>query len=229
MDSGLFGLFCFSQPGLLRPSSMGFVLSVLYFVTYYLTPATVFGPLAAAHIELILAGVIVVVSVPALTKTYIFRTPQSLALVGLTVSVFLSVLIGVRWAGGGVQAFQAFIPNAFGYFLVCLHFNSKKKLQVMVLMLLFSCLLVIGHGVQDLRHGLTQNNGSQPLAEGTSIVAGATSSPYFLAQQSDSGETFFRLRGLGEINDPNDFAQLIVCIIPLVFIFWRPKRQFLNF
>ena len=26
---------------------MGFVLSVLYFVTYYLTPATLFGPLAA--------------------------------------------------------------------------------------------------------------------------------------------------------------------------------------
>jgi hypothetical protein len=31
---------------------MGFVLSVLYFVTYYLTPAVLFGPLAAYHIRI---------------------------------------------------------------------------------------------------------------------------------------------------------------------------------
>jgi hypothetical protein len=37
------------------------------------------------------------------------------------------------------------------------------------------------------------------------------------------------LRGLGEINDPNDFGQLIVCVIPLVFIFWRPKKAPRNF
>jgi len=30
---------------------MGFVLSVLYFVTYYLTPATLFGPLEVYRIE----------------------------------------------------------------------------------------------------------------------------------------------------------------------------------
>src|SRR5260370_28301137 len=39
----------------------------------------------------------------------------------------------------------------------------------------------------------------------------------------------YRLRGLGEINDPNDFAQLIVCTIPLMFIFWRPRSIFRNF
>jgi len=37
------------------------------------------------------------------------------------------------------------------------------------------------------------------------------------------------LRGLGEINDPNDFGQLLVCVIPLVFIFWKPKRVPWNF
>jgi hypothetical protein len=43
-----------------------------------------------------------------------------------------------------------------------------------------------------------------------------------------AGEWFYRLRGLGEINDPNDFAQLMVCVVPLVFIFWRSKRLFRN-
>ena len=112
---------------------MGFVLSILYFITYYLTPATIFGPLAAYRIELILAVLVLVVSLPALIKSFVLKTPQSLALIGLTFAVILSVLIGERWPGGSLTAFLNFIPNAFAYFLVCLHCNSKRKLQVLVL------------------------------------------------------------------------------------------------
>ena len=42
-------------------------------------------------------------------------------------------------------------------------------------------------------------------------------------------KSFYRLRGLGEINDPNDFGQLAVTVIPLVFIFWRKKKMLQNF
>jgi O-antigen ligase len=45
---------------------------------------------------------------------------------------------------------------------------------------------------------------------------------------NDAGESFYRLRGLGLINDPNDFGQLLVCAIPMMFIFWRPKRVLKN-
>ena len=135
---------------------MGFVLSILYFVTSYLTPPTLFGPLAAYRIELILAVLVLVVSLPALTKSFILKTPQSLALIGLAIAAVLSVLFGEHWAGGAVQAFLDFIPNAFAFFLVCLHCNSKKKLQVVVLMLLFVCLFVIAHGCIDLLRGVPE-------------------------------------------------------------------------
>jgi O-antigen ligase len=46
--------------------------------------------------------------------------------------------------------------------------------------------------------------------------------------QNDAGEWFYRLRGLGEINDPNDFGQVIVGTIPLLFLFWRPKKTTSN-
>jgi O-antigen ligase len=198
---------------------MGFVLSALYFITYYLTPTTIFGPLAVYRVELILAVLVFFVSLPALVGSFIGKTPQTLALIGLAFATFMSVVIGGHWIGGGLSAFLLFIPNAFAYFLVCLHCNSKKKLQVLVLMMLFVCLFVIAQGSIELQHGLPTSIDAQ---------AANTDSSYFIGMNNDAGQWFYRLRGMGEIHDPNDFAQLIVCVLPLVFIFWRPKKMLQN-
>ena len=208
---------------------MGFVLSVLYFVTYYLTPGVVFGPLAQYRVELILAVLLLFVSLPKLSKSFISKTPQSLALIGLALAASLSVLIGMRWAGGAVQAFLGFIPNAFAYFLVCLHCNSKKKLQVLVLMMLFVCLFVIAKGSIDLLRGVPESGPTISAATGApDPELWNLEHPYLFAMKSDAGETFYRLRGQGLINDPNDFGQLVVCVIPLMFIFWRAKKMLQN-
>jgi O-antigen ligase len=201
---------------------MIFALSVLYFVTYYLTPATIFGPLTAVHIEMILAVVLLVVSLPTVAKTSILKTPQSVALIGMAFAVFLSVLIAVRWPGGAVQAFFDFIPNIFAFFLVCLHCNSKKKMQVVILMMLFVCLFVIAHGAIDLSRGVSGDAGTAGSSQWDA------QHPYVLAMGDSAGAVIYRIRGLGEINDPNDFGQVVVCVIPLMFIFWRPKKIFRN-
>ncbi len=99
----------------------------------------------------------------------------------------------------------------------------------MVLMLIFVCVFVTAHGSLDLLHGVPQDAAPQPGAtESVGLNLWNVQHPYLLAMNSDSGERFYRLRGPGEINDPNDFGQLIVCTIPLVFIFWRRKNTLLN-
>ena len=198
---------------------MGFVLSILYFITYYLTPTTIFGSLAVYRIELILAALVLLASLPRIPGSFIAKTPQSLALGGLALASFLSVLIGDSWAGGGEQAFLLFIPNAFAYFLVCLHCDSKKKLQVLILMLLFVCFFVMGQGLIELRHGVTASD---------AVKEGELDGSYLLPMTNSAGEWFYRLRGQGEIHDPNDFAQLMACVMPLVFIFWHPKKKIRN-
>jgi hypothetical protein len=209
---------------------MGFVLSILYFVTYYLTPPVLFGPLAVARIELILAALVCLVSLPALKRSFILKTSQTLATIGLFIAGSLSVLIGMHWGSGAVQAFTAFIPCAFAYFLVCLHCNTKKRLQGIVLILLFVCLFVIAHGYIDLRYGVAASGPLQPgVTESARQNQWNMEHPYLLAMNNDAGESFYRLRGLGLINDPNDFGQLLACAIPLAFLFWRPKRRLRNF
>jgi hypothetical protein len=208
---------------------MGFVLSVVYFITYYLTPKVLFGPLADYRVQLILAVLAILVSIPKLRASIPLKTPQSLALIGLAIAVLLSVVIGVRWIGGGVQAFLSFIPNAFGYFLVCLHCNSKRRLQILAAMLGGVCLFVMANGAWDLRRGVPE--GGPPISAETGSVntpLWTADHPYLLPMQNDAGQWFYRVRGQGNINDPNDFGQLIVCTIPLMFLFWRPKKKLLN-
>jgi O-antigen ligase len=198
---------------------MGFVLSIFYFVTSYLTPMVIFGPLAVYRVELIFAILLFIISLPRIIGSSIFKTAQFAAVIGLALATFLSVLIAVRWPGGAVTAILGFIPNAFAYILVYLHCNSRMKLQAVTLMLLFVCLFVIAHGSLDLLHGVPPRAGSDQWD---------LEHPYLLESSSETGSPLYRLKGLGEINDPNDFAQLIVCLIPMVFIFWRPRRTLRN-
>lgn len=199
---------------------MGFVLTILYVLTYYLTPTVMFGSLAEYRIELILAGVIAIVSLPALSGSSVGKTAQLPALIGLAFATFMSMLVGASWAGGGVTAVLLFIPNAFAYLLVCLHCTTKRKVQIVILMMLFVCLFVIAQGAVEMRQGLPQGLAAHDVD---------MSNSYFLGMSNEHREWFYRLRGQGQINDPNDFAQLIVCVLPLMFFFWQKKKKVRNF
>jgi len=207
---------------------MGFVLSILYFFINYLTPAYLLGSLANLHIEVILGVLIFIVSLPALLNSFVLKSPQSLALIGLTVAVFLSVLISDHGFSGAVQGFLVFVPGGASFFFVCLHCNSRRRLKVLVLMMLLVCLFVIAHGAFDLARGIPQNRPQPESDSGDSIPTSITASQFFLKQASGEGQWIYRLQGLGEINDPNDFGQLIVCVLPLIFIFWREKKVITN-
>ena len=50
-----------------------------------------------------------------------------------------------------------------------------------------------------------------------------------MRQSNDEGVWTYRLQGLGQLNDPNDFGQFQVCLLPLMFVFWRSKKTINNF
>ncbi len=180
-----------------------------------------FGSQVAQYrVELILAIILIVVSLPALLRSNVFKTRTGSGADGVGVRD-LHVgsggrSLGRRWS----DALLLFIPNAFAYFLVYIHCSSKGKLQVLVLLMLFVCFFVIGEGAYELHQGLPQGS----AAENADM-----SDTYFIGMDNAQGEWFYRLRGKGQINDPNDFAQIIVCSLPLTFFFWKRKRAVRNF
>jgi O-antigen ligase len=187
---------------------MGLFLTLLFILTAYLGPETLFGPIAQYHIETIIAALALGSSLLSMKSPGTFRMPQSFALVGMCFAVLLSFIFN-GLGGLAITGMLAFLPNAFTYYLVVMNFRKKKHLQMVTLVLLAASTFTIYMGY-------------------TALQAGNLLSPYLVGQGNDEGEHISRLRGLAFINDPNDFAQLMVSLIPLLFLFWKKGKTFRN-
>ncbi len=183
-------------------------ITLLFILVAYLGPEKVFGPLVQLHVEIIIGTLAILISLPGLLQTLQSAPAQAYALLGLITAVFLS-LIANHWFGGAINAVDLFLPQAIPFFLVIFNFKTKRDMQMLVLVLLVVSFVVIYAGYSDLR-------------------ANNFHSPYLIAQSNDAGQTFYRLRGETFIGDPNDFAQLLVCLIPLTFLFWVRKHRIRN-
>jgi hypothetical protein len=207
---------------------MGFVLSIIYLVVSYLTPDALFGFFAHFHIQLVIGILTLGASVPWILKKRILRMPQTLALLGLVFTAFLSTYLTEHWLTGSVSVFVELISAIVGFFFISLNFNTKRRIQILILALLAVCLIFIQRGAADLS---SVSVGSGPPIKDQSeldIDKWNARYPYLSTMRNATGEWIYRIRGLGIINDPNDFAQLLVCVMPLMFIFWRPKKRLHN-
>ena len=188
---------------------MARLITLIFIATAYLGPERVFGSLVVFHVQIIIGLIAILVSLPGALKEFNSPSPQSIALLGLVAAVFLS-LVANRWFSGAVNAVDLFLPQVMPFFLVVFNFKTKRDLQFLIIVLLAVCSFVIYSGYTDLQ-------------------ANKTDSPYLIAQDNDQGERFYRLRGETFIGDPNDFAQLLVCLVPLTFLFWTRKKKLQNF
>ena len=186
---------------------MGFVLTLIYLFVAYMTPTVIFGDLAEYHIEIILALLAVLASVPNIPQSGIFKTPQSVAIGGMLVSIFASFVFAglIREAP---EAFYDLLPNCLAFFLVALNCRTRLRLQLVVAAFFCGSVYIILQG-------------------SAALSAGLLISPY-LFNQGYEGHIVQRLKGLGFVNDPNDLAQVFVSLLPCLFLFAKPKKPFWN-
>lgn len=187
---------------------MGLFLTLLYILTAYLGAQTLFGTLSEYRIEVVIAFLALIASVPSLQSSGLFRMPQSFALIGMSFTVFVSYIFNGLTSYAPSALFD-FLPSSFAFFLIVLNCKKKRHLQLVILVLVFATLFTIFRGY-------------------TALEEGNYLSPYVYRMGSDPATAIYRLRGLSFINDPNDLAQLIVSLIPCLFFFWRPKNLPLN-
>jgi hypothetical protein len=188
---------------------MGFVLTLLYISLALLSPVNLVPSFAAYRIELMVALAALLFSAPGLLDSRFYRIPQIYLLAGLFAAVFLSVAIGNNWMGGGWIALQNFLPAAIVFYLIVMNCKSIGRLNILVTM------LVVIAGVYVFQ-------GSR------AYLAGDISSPLLQVIPVSDGSVNFRMQGLGFLRDPNEFAQLLVLILPLLWLRWRQGLHFQN-
>ena len=189
---------------------MGLLFTILYLLTAYLSPVTLFGDLAQYHVEEIIVALALIFSVFNAGDAGVMKLTQTWAIFGLCISVACSMIFN-HWIGGGPKMLMEFVPEVTGFFLVVLNCKKKWHLQVLTATLFFCAAFIIIHAEIDLDTGYWI-------------------SPYILRQRLDDlGTRLFRIRGLSFLGDPNDLAQFLVSLIPLMFLFWKKGSSLTNF
>jgi putative inorganic carbon (hco3(-)) transporter len=192
---------------------MGFVFSVLYIVITIISPEQ-FGPdWANYHFLLYLAGITALTSLPSiLTQPQLKSSIQTYLLIGFIVAIGLSQVAN-HWFGGAIQSWLAFLPSAAVYFFIVANVTTARRLKIVTLAAVASVLVLVGEALCGYYGGFL----------GDTFVF-----KHGLYTNDQNVVQFLRLRGVGFLNDPNDFGQMLLIALPLIFIAWRHGRIISN-
>ncbi|MDP4299904.1 O-antigen ligase family protein [Leptothrix discophora] len=209
---------------------MSFALFLLYVFMSFFRPIELYAPELGEYRPMMLIWGIAFVS--ALTRSVLRRELAARRLhlgllLGLTTMVALSqVFIG--WTGGAMASLSTFSPSLMLFVLVILNVTTLGRLKASVIVL---ALAMVGAGAVSIQAYRTGVNApllvvsqitpalEQAEADGQDLSEVVKSE--IVPAKDTSGWYLWRIRGAGFLNDPNDFAQAMVMLLPLLLAFWR--------
>jgi putative inorganic carbon (HCO3(-)) transporter len=211
---------------------MTFKLYLLLIALTYLRPFDLFAPeLAFLRPMLVLMLLVLFLSILDVRKRDGGTlSPQHRKLMwGIIAMVFVSVTL-VAGFGDGIGAVIAFLPSPLLFFISGMNLTSLARVKATVAVILASLVVLCGMSIACYHDGymidrlIMKENGSGPESGEAANVE-----PSDIPAQDKSGRYLWRVRSVGFLGDPNDFAQTMICFLPMLFAFWRPKNLMRNF
>lgn len=196
---------------------MGFVFTILYLLSIHMALPEMFPALAAIRPQLTVAALTTLFTIPVLfSQKRPFSGPQVWLLAGFTTLVILSWL--PRGYFGGVAATaQDFLPDVAAFFFVAINVNTMRRLKILAL-------AMVAGVVVTLTLGIHQYFTIEPSGDEDEEF------DYVMVQRigsEDGGDALVinRLRSLGVLNDPNDYSQYLLVLLPFVLMLWEPEQR----
>ncbi len=192
---------------------MGFVLTILYIVLTIISPGQ-FGPSWVNYHVLVYLGVVTfLVSLPnMLNHMQLSASIETQLLLAFIIAIGLSEIAN-GWFGGVIDSWVRFMPSAAVFFFIVANVSTARRLKIVTLAVVASCLLVAVEAFCGYYGGFRSETFvlQVPLYEQDQIVG-----------------QLLRIRGAGFLSDPNDLAQILAIALPLTFIGWRQGRVIAN-
>jgi hypothetical protein len=196
---------------------MGLLLTLLYVALSHLCVTDMFPKLGALRIMLWLAFAALLASVPSVVNgKFPFRAPQVSLMFGLFAAIPLSCLAHF-WFGGALSALELFLPAGVVFFLVVANVTTLPRLRLLIIVFVGTCLFLLCRSVAAYYAGDPASDLLLQQAVGWNPAIG------------DYAGTLTRIRALGLLSDPNDFAQCLLTALPFLGLAWRSGRHVRNF
>ncbi len=198
---------------------MSFVLFTAYILCTYLRPVELFAPELGAYRPMLWLWVAAfgAALAQAVTRREVGARWQHLGLIGAFVLIIGVSQVANQWAGGATDAILEFSTSAMLMVLCFLNLTTTRRLHVICGVVAASVIVLAAIGTYSFHTGfmaqelvLRQNTADEEARDSgdvAEIPAHDTSSRYIL-----------RVRSLGFLNDPNDFAQAMIMVLPLLFL-----------
>ena len=194
---------------------MAFILTIASLLTVYFSDLFP----ESGNVGTILYVLAAVASIPAIAR----RWPVLMSLIpslflGLVVMVLVSRPLN-GWLGGAREAFKEFQLVILVFVLAVLNASTIRRIGLLAAVLVLIALTLIGLGVYEY-YSLPETPSDGEMATMFVMLQRVSS-------DANGGDSNFikRLRGIGTVGDPNDFAQFLLITIPFVLLPLRVKSS----
>jgi O-antigen ligase len=211
---------------------MAFALTLLYLFLTFVRIPEIYPELAPWRIMLWMSVISLAVSVfqwfIAKVKPTL-KAPQFLWLAGFLWMVAFSLLMK-GWFGGIIEAFQDWVSTLTAFTLIVLNVTTLRRLRIVAGLLVLCGVILVSQGLAALHYGIMAEQliFAQTLfaADGTPLLAEDDSAtPYGGGEEFSGFAVLPRIRNLGFLHDPNDLAQVLLMLLPFLFLAWRKERR----
>ncbi len=198
-----------------------FPLFLLYIVLSFLRPLDTFWPDLLAHRPMLWAWIFAFVAgvLNALHRRRLGARPiHFLLLVGFVVVIMLS-MVANGWTGGALQAAGEFSASTMIFVVAALNLTSIERIRLTCLAVVVTMMATAVLSLYSFYTGFEWK--TFVLQQSATDISGFPGGePFgFVPADDTSGLWLWRIRGAGFLNDPNDFAQMIVATLPLLWAY----------
>ena len=197
---------------------MSFHLYLLYLILTYVRPIDMFAPeLAAYRPMIVLWGVAFVSAVArAIARREIASRPVYFLLLAAFIGVIAISQVVNGWSGGALISVADFSTSAMLFVLTVLNLTSSERVRKTSVVLLICVVVLAVYAIAAYHFGF--------FAEGLLLRQTTDANEGFFEQNppsipaEDSAHMYlWRVRSLGFLSDPNDFAQAMVMVLPFLW------------
>jgi putative inorganic carbon (HCO3(-)) transporter len=213
---------------------MSFAVFLLYVFLSFFRPIELFVPEIAEFRPMLVLwslAFIMAASRAMVRKQIAARAIDFKLLFGFMLTLGLSLAFN-GWLGGAFTAMNDFTTSSMLFVLVALNVTDLGRLKKTCAAVVLSMLIAAGFGIQAFHTGQYATQlvlrQTAPSHEDDDPSRAPPSSAAEIPAQDDSGWYLWRVRGQGFLSDPNDFSQVLVMCLPLLWAVWRTGKYLQN-